>query len=260
MPTLKKVDRMIGGYILAALGGLALSIPVNLLADILPRQSGSLAEDLADVPTSETVSPERPMLRYGFVAALLAVVAAFLWGREGLTLSFGALVVYAALFVLIGIIDVEHRLILTIVILPSFFFALLEIVVSGRIGIINALAGYAIAQIVVLVFYLFGEVYLWMINRRRDPEDRIDEVAFGFGDVSLATVCGFIVGFPRVVPMLMLMVLTGAALAILYVIVRTLLGSKYTAHTALPYGPAILIAATLMLVWGPEMARLFGAQ
>lgn len=251
---------MIGGYILAALSGLALSVPVNLLADVLPRRSASLAHELGDAPSEETEPEARPLVRYGLVAVVLAVLLAYLWGREGLTPTFGVLAAYTGIFVLIGIIDIEHRLILTSILLPGFVFALLEIVIGGRIRLLDALAGYAIAQMIVMVVYLMGEVFLWFINRGSDPEDQVEEIAFGLGDVSLATLCGFIVGFPRVVPMLILMVLAGGILAFLYLAARTLLGRGYRAFTALPYGPAILIAATLMLLWGPEMARLFGAQ
>ena len=251
---------MIVGYILAALGGLVLSAPVNLLADVLPRRSSSLEPDVADMPPDGAGPEGRPVRRYIAVAVLLGILVAYLWGREGLSPRFGVLVLYMAVFTLIGIIDIEHRLILTSVILPGFAISFLEVVLAGRLHLLDALTGYAIAQIVVLTFYLFGEVYLRFINRGRPADERVEEVAFGFGDVSLATLCGFIVGFPRVVPMLILMVLTGAALALLYLAGRAILRRGYTAYTALPYGPAILIAATMMLLWGPEMARLFGAQ
>jgi len=251
---------MIAGYILAALGGVVLSIPLNLLADYLPRRSGSALDDLADVPGVDEVDASRPVMRYVIVALLMAVVVAYLWGREGLTPSFGVFAFYVAVFVLVGIIDIEHKLILSVVILPAFAFAILEVLLGRRIGGINGFAGYGIAQIVVMAFYLFGEIYLWFINRGKTPEDRVDEVAFGFGDVSLATFCGFVVGYPSVIPMLVLMVLAGAAFAILYVMVRALTRHDYEAHTALPYGPAILVAATVMLLWGPHVARMLGAQ
>lgn len=251
---------MLGGYILSALGGILLSVPLNLLADYLPRRSGSALDDLADVPGLDESDASRPIVRYVVVALLMAASVAYLWSREGLTPSFGILTFYMAVFALVGIIDVEHRLILSIVVLPAFAFAILEVLLGTRIAALSGFAGYAIAQIVVMAFYLFGEVYLWFINRGKPPEERVEEVAFGFGDVSLATFCGFVVGFPSVIPMLVLMVLSGAAFAILYVIIRALTRHDYQAHTALPYGPAILVAATLMLLWGPSVARLMGAQ
>ncbi len=257
---------MVIGYLLAALGGLVLALLVNYLADRLPalRAASEGEAALTDEPpgpeaSQTSASPARPRVaRYAIVELLLAAFCAYLWGQAGLTTHFFILLVYIALFVLIGVIDIEHRLVLNAVMFPAFALAVLEVLVSRRQPVLEAFAGYAIAQIVVMGFYLFGAAYLWIVNARRSRP--INEVAFGFGDVTLATFCGLVVGYPRVVLMLVLMVLLGGLFAVLYVVARMALGRRYHAHTALPYGPAILVAAMLMLVWGEAMARLFGAD
>lgn len=254
------------GHLLAALGGLVLALPVNYLADWLPvlRTASEDKVTLPDGPPVSEVSeagasPTRPrVVRYAIVELLLAAFCAYLWGQAGLTAHFFILVVYVALFMLIGVIDIEHRLVLNAVMFPAFALAVLEVLISHRQPVLEAFAGYAIAQIVVMGFYLFGAAYLWIVNTLRSRP--INEVAFGFGDVTLATFCGLVVGYPRVVLMLVLMVLLGGLLAVLYVVARMALGRRYHVHMALPYGPAILVAATLMLVWGEAMARLFGAD
>ena len=84
----------------------------------------------------------------------------------------------------------------------------------------------------------------------------VTEVAFGFGDVTLATFCGLVVGFPGVTLMLVLMVLLGALFALLYIVSRGLFARGYRAHTPLPYGPSIILAAVIMLLWGADVIRL----
>jgi leader peptidase (prepilin peptidase)/N-methyltransferase len=197
------------------------------------------------------------VLRYVLVELAMAAIAVGLMARTRFTPEFGILLFYTALFLLITVIDVEHRLVLNVVMFPAFAIALVEVVVSGRIEPLRGFAGYAIAQVVVMGFYLLGGLYLWIINRGR--ENPVTEVAFGFGDVTLATFCGLVVGSRGVVMMLVLTVLLGGLFALLYILLRMVFSRGYKAHTPLPYGPSIVIAATLMLVWGgPITQRLLG--
>lgn len=237
--------------VLSALIGFALGGLINLLADRLPPRE--------EAPADATAPPTAlRALRIAAVEAILAGAAIYLWLREGATLLAVVNLIYIALFMLMAVIDIEHRLVLRSVMIPAFVFALLEVLFSGRIRPLDALAGFAIGQIVLTAFYLLGEVYLQLINARRGQP--VEEVAFGSGDVTLGTFCGLVVGFPRVVPMLVAMIFIGAGLALLFLLVRLILLRRYEAHIPLPYGPAILLAATLLLLWGPAVARLFGAR
>lgn len=238
---------MVPGLILAVLVGLALGALVNWLASILSARRRS--------PDSESeATARRPMARIIVVELVLAVLAAYLWSRSGTTLLTAGLLFYVTVFTLIAVIDIEHRLVLNVVMIPAVVIALIEVLLSRRIPALNALAGYAVAQIVVMGFYLLGGLYLKAVNARR--ETPVTEVAFGFGDVTLATFCGLVVGFPGVIPMLVLMVLLGGLFALLYILSRRLLSRGYRAHTPLPYGPSIILAAVLMLLWGPEVVRV----
>jgi prepilin signal peptidase PulO-like enzyme (type II secretory pathway) len=138
------------------------------------------------------------------------------------------------------------------VLLPTFLIAFLEILVTHRISLADALVGYAVAQIIVMLYFLMGGLYLRIINARR--KDPVSEIAFGFGDVSLATFCGLIVGYPHVVYMLVLMALLGGIMALGYLVIRLVIVRRYEAHMAFPYGPAITIAAAMMLLWGDQIA------
>jgi leader peptidase (prepilin peptidase)/N-methyltransferase len=243
----------------SALGGLAIGVLINVLANRLPayRTTPEKPDEEADEPAEEPEPTRPPTLRYALVELAMAGLAAGLAQRSGFTPTFGVLLFYTALFMLIAVIDIEHRLVLNVVMFPAFAIALVEVMVGGRIAPLSGLAGYAIAQIVVMGFYLLGGLYLWLINRGR--ETAVNEVAFGFGDVTLATFCGLVVGSPGVIIMLVLTVFLGGLFAVLFIVSRMAFAREYRAHTALPYGPAIVIAAIIMLVWGePIMARLVG--
>lgn len=280
---------MILEYLLAITGGILLGGIINWLADQLPLLSGSDEEEEAageavhtepqslSAPRCLTCGTRRPLLaflgltawlfgkhacgscgnrlpfRHPAVELVLAAVCAYLWSREGLTVSFGILLFYLTLFVLIAVIDIEHRLVLNIVMLPAFVVALIEVTFSNRIGIGNGLMGYAVGQIVVLGFFLLGGVYLWIVNTARQKP--VTEVAFGFGDVTLATFCGLVVGIPGVMPMLILMILLGGLIAVLFIVYRLVIVRDYHPHIPIAYGPAILLAATVMLLWGKTIMR-----
>ena len=49
------------------------------------------------------------------------------------------------------------------------------------------------------------------------------------------------------------MILLGGAMAFLYILARLLIFRNYKAHAAIPYGPAIILAASLMLLWGDQI-------
>lgn len=241
------------GIVAAILGGLLLGALVNWLATWLPAKR---AAELSDDPAGQAAPAPRPVARMVAVELVIGALAGYLWAQHGASAMFGALLFYVTVFTLIAVIDIEHRLVLNAVMFPAFAVALLEVLLSGRRAPLDALAGYAVAQIVVMGVYLMGHVYLRVVNARRG--EPVTEVAFGFGDVTLATFCGLIVGYPGVLVMLVLMVLFGGLFSLLYVLGRVLATRGYRAHTPLPYGPSIILAATILLVWNKELARLLG--
>jgi prepilin signal peptidase PulO-like enzyme (type II secretory pathway) len=253
-------------WLIGILAGLAAGLIVNFLADLLPfYQLGDEEDDtdIDDADSSAETDVESPQEfswsvarlyspRYLIVTALLVLLAIYVWQRQPTPLSALSYFIYLALFMLIAVIDIEHKLVLTVVMIPAFVYALIEIFLSGRLLIQDAFVGYAVAQIIQMGFYLLGAIYLAVINARRG--EAIHEVAFGFGDVTLATFCGLVLGYPDVVLMLMLMVLIGGMMALVFLIIRLIITRQYQAHLAIPYGPAIVIAAAAMLLWGQQVA------
>ena len=87
--------------------------------------------------------------------------------------------VYVAIMILVTVIDIEHRLILFVVIIPSCVFALIVAAISPEGGkpFSDFLIGGVIAFAVFFAMFLGGGAFSALAGR--------DEVAFGFGDVIL---------------------------------------------------------------------------
>lgn len=161
---------------------------------------------------------------------------------------------YMAIFVLITVIDLEHRLILFVVIIPSCIVALIDAVVTDHgpdLG--GALLGAALGFGVFFLLYVGGFVFTYIIGQLQGRQ--IDEVAFGYGDVMLITLAGLVLGWQPLIVAMFITVFLGAFGAILYLIVRRLAGSKYNMFTPLPYGQYIIIGTILMLLFASEISQ-----
>jgi leader peptidase (prepilin peptidase)/N-methyltransferase len=159
---------------------------------------------------------------------------------------------YMAIFVLITVIDLEHRLILFVVIIPSYVLALLDAVTTRfRPDLGQALLGAAIGFGIFFLVYLGGFLFTKVMGRMQGRE--ITEVAFGYGDVMLITLSGLILGAGPLLLTMFITVFLGAAGAIIYLVARRVRGKHVSAFTPLPYGQYIVIATVLMLLFAEQM-------
>lgn len=167
---------------------------------------------------------------------------------------------YMAALSLITVIDIEHKLILFVVIIPFAVIALLDSLLGEFISgfydpsLGEALIGGVVGFVVFFIFYNGGFLFTYVLGKIRNQE--IDEIAFGYGDVMLATVSGLILGWKALVPAMFLTVILGAVVALIFILTRTLFGEKYSAFTALPYGPNIVAATILTLLYGDSVNLL----
>lgn len=253
-----------------ALLGWIIGIAINLLADQLPRRAPLGA------PRCQACGAPRATLGWsGLLGRLVAadrcaycgsvrraratwvelgLIAAFLWLEAGQPTSrafVSALVL--SVFVLFTVIDVEHRLVLHIVSLPAAAtMALVGILDPARGPAKTLLGGVGGAGIVFLI-YLGGIAFSKVTARRRGQG--LDEVAFGFGDVTLAAVVGLAVGWPGVIPAIVVGVFSAGAYSILFLLV-SLFRRRYVAFTPIPYGPFLILGAlTVYFGWFSEVVR-----
>ncbi len=98
---------------------------------------------------------------------------------------------------------------------------------------------------VMFLLYLFGMLFVYLVNKRRD--EKIDEVALGFGDVTLTGVMGAILGWPGIWAGLVLAILLGGIASLGYML-WLWLKKRYELNTVLPYGPYLIVATIILIV------------
>jgi leader peptidase (prepilin peptidase) / N-methyltransferase len=174
---------------------------------------------------------------------------------EADTLQIAFWLAYIPIFVLITVIDVEHKLILFVVIIPSAIIAILDALTTKALpSIQGALLGGALGFGTFFVLYLGGIVYVYVANQVQGRN--INEVAFGYGDVMMATLSGLILGMGDMIFAMFLTVIFGAMGALLYLIGKRLSGTGYSLITALPYGPYIVLGTIIMLLFSQQVRIL----
>jgi leader peptidase (prepilin peptidase)/N-methyltransferase len=250
------------------LAALVAALGINIVADSYPTRRRLMLPHC-----HACLAPRDPLSYFGLSAWLLGRWRCQYCGRprqvrlivvELLSLA-GALFIYLSqtsllelapsflvycLFLLISVIDIEHRLIPHAISLPSILVVGLLAALEPARGVartaLGGLAGFGI----VLVLYLLGELYSrWQARRRGQP---IGEVAFGFGDVTLSTLIGVAVGWPAIILALMIGVLSAGAFslaAILWMLVR----GKYQPHMPIPYGPFLILGGSLVFFGGQQL-------
>jgi|SRR5260221_8690320 len=254
--------------IVAALAGILIGGLINVLADDLPYtlhiRRPSYADEtprpaiawlgLTAFLARRRVAPDDTKLSWRYPA--VEVVTTLLFGFTAAEYGFGAVTLFwlgvLAILVLITVIDLEHRLILFVVIIPACLYAIIGAAlfnreISDKIMFRDYLFGGLLGFGLFFVIYLGGFVFANIASRTRKEE--IDEVAFGYGDVMLATLSGFILGWQALIFALSITVLAGGVGSLLFIIGRLLIRRKYELFTPLPYGQYIVFGTIIMLLW-----------
>jgi leader peptidase (prepilin peptidase)/N-methyltransferase len=170
---------------------------------------------------------------------LTEVASAIIWGTLPLFVptsnlpAFLIIGLYLSILLLIIVIDVEHKLILHVVTVPTTLIAILGLSWflpdnNIRMAALGALTGF------IFFFTLF-----WIGERF------FGQGALGFGDVTLSMTMGAMLGFPMIIATLVIGILLGGILSGLLLVTRIVNRSSY-----IPYGPFLAIAGMIMLVWG----------
>ena len=149
------------------------------------------------------------------------------------------------ILLLVIVIDLEHRLILHVVTGPAAVVMALIGSLDASRGPLKTLAGGVVGFLAVLGLYLLGGLFARMICRVRGQA--LHEVAFGFGDVTLAGVIGLAVGFPGVLVALTLGVLAGGVFSLGFLLVMIVRG-RYVAFMPIPYSPFLVFGALVVFI------------
>ena len=172
-------------------------------------------------------------LRILLVELGTALIFGLLTWHFGLSLELAFALIYACIFLAILVIDLEHQLVLDIVVYPAMVVALIfSVFWTGfggwpAMGILNSLLGGAVGFAFMLVPFL------------------ISRGGMGGGDVMLAALIGLVVGYPLVIVALLMGILGGGLVAVSLLALRL-----KKRKDPIPFGPFLAVAAVITLIWG----------
>jgi leader peptidase (prepilin peptidase)/N-methyltransferase len=162
------------------------------------------------------------------IGCVLALAFGWLAWRHGPTLTTLVLSAYAVIFVIIAVIDLDHHLILNVVIAPAALLALAAALVLPDFSLVKALVGAAAGLVIMLLPAL------------------IMPGGLGGGDVKLAGFLGLATGFPAILTSLATGIILGGVTTIVLLATRRIGRRDY-----IPYGPFLLAGAVLAFLRWP---------
>jgi len=184
--------------------------------------------------------PRRPF----WVEVGNGLLFAFTYWHYGLSVDFAVVAFYGCLFIVLGVIDLEHGLILNKIVYPAAVVALIISILHPPPGIIDVPLPWPLLGMVNgVIGGAIGFVFLLVVFRvslRFYPQGGIGE-----GDVNMAALIGLVTG-----PLLVLVAVTvGAILGALVGVILILLKIRKRKEPN-PFGPFLSLATIATLIWG----------
>jgi leader peptidase (prepilin peptidase)/N-methyltransferase len=181
-------------------------------------------------------------IRITIVQILFIMIALWLWFAPPPKVEFWWGFGWLIYFIIVIVMDLEYKVVLHPISIAGGFLGLAF--GTWFHGFESALLGGVIGFGVMFVFYKLGELFIRWQSKRRGTD--IDEIALGFGDVNIAGVIGFILGWPGIVLGLVIAILAGGVVSILYLIIMILAG-RLKAFSAIPYAPFLIFSTFILL-------------
>lgn len=199
---------------------------LHLLVPIVPVVASTTAKRCGDL---------KPEIRGLLLQIVIAICCVLTVSRYGLTSTSAILIVYSAILVLIGFLDLQYNLIPNRLIFPSallvlgfYPFSPLGTEWPVEQAYLRALAGAGVGLAVMFPVHLLSKGSL------------------GAGDVKLCGLLGAAMGVPYVMVGVSLGILCGGAGAITLLLLR-----KRTLQDSMPYGPAMIVGAWMVICQYP---------
>jgi len=183
------------------------------------------------------------------VQAVMTVAPLLIWLFPKQYLAFPLALVLLVYLAVVFVIDFEHRVVLYPVSIAGAVLGIgTGIFIRGQKSLmggitstfLGGLAGFG----VMLLFYFAGIIFVRQMAKKRNMPP--DEVALGFGDVTLAGILGLILGLEKILFSLFFAVVAGGLISLIIILVM-LISKKYKAFTAIPYAPFLILSAIYFL-------------
>jgi hypothetical protein len=246
--------------------GWFVGIIINYLSDVLPQtrrltqptclQCNSTLTWQAYLFFQPCSNGHKRSIRTWLIQAMILFISIYVWFQApkiGYWLGMVLLIYLGVVFM----IDMEHRLILH----PTSIAGSILTFGLGTYsrGLIDTLLGGLAGLLILLAFYYFGVLFARLRARRMHAADQEtdDEEALGFGDVILATILGFLVGWPLIWFCILMSALLGGLVSFLLILYLVISGkySKNALMMFIPYGPYFIISAFL-IIYVPSVIQM----
>jgi len=179
--------------------------------------------------------PSRPF----WVEVGSAFLFAFTYWHYGLSVDFAVVAFYGCLFIVLGVIDLEHELILNKIVYPVAVVALVISIFRPPPGIIDiSLPWPLLGMVNGVIGGAIGFVFL-LIPLLIYPK------GMGWGDVKMAGLIGLVTGSRLVLVALLMGTILGALVGVILVLLKIKKRKE-----AIPFGPFLSLATMATLIWG----------
>ena len=175
---------------------------------------------------------------------------ALVYWHFGLSLEFLVTAFYGSLFIVLGVIDMEHQLILNKIVYPAAVVALIisiflppsEIFLlpwPWLAGIVNGLIGGATGFVYLLIPFLIARpIY--------------KGEGMGLGDVKMAALIGLVTGFPLVLVALIMASFLGGLVGVILLLLKVM-----KRKDPLPFGSFLSLITIVTLLWGSDILNWY---
>jgi prepilin signal peptidase PulO-like enzyme (type II secretory pathway) len=176
--------------------------------------------------------------QYPIVELITALLFLLVWHTEITSLGFAFIAIINTLFlfyivasfVAIFVYDLKHYLIPDKILIPATIIAIAYIILTYQ-NFFNYLLASAMASGFFLAIYLFS-----------------GGKAIGFGDVKLAVLMGFLLGFPNILVALFFAFVIGAIIGVISILLN-----KKNLKSEIPFGPFLIFGTFLAHFWGQQI-------
>ena len=137
------------------------------------------------------------------------------------------------------VIDIEHRVVL---VQTSIFGFVLFFLYGIRLrDLLSTIFGTLAGFLIMLIFYYLGIAFTKIAGKLR--HQKIDEVAFGFGDVCLGMILGLLTGWPLIVGAIFISFLAFAAFSLVLIFALSLAKRYHAFSNAQPFTTFLILGA-----------------
>ena len=172
---------------------------------------------------------------------------AFTFWHFGLSAQFVAVAFYGSLFIVIGIIDLRHSLILNKIVYPAAVVALIIDVLLPPPGIINlSLPSPCLGAISGIIGGAIGLAFLLIPYLIALPIYKGE--GMGLGDVKMAALMGLVIGSRLILVALLMATLLGGLVGGILILLKIKKRKE-----PIPFGSLLALATIATLLWGNDI-------